>query len=189
MPTAEAQPSNSLRWLIIAVAVVVAGSLIGWALYRGLSTPKVIGVKDIRTSVVNLGKTVRVVNPVDVGLTSLRVDKVIRGEAATAIVGQVDAATHERLAVQLTVCADSRFSPNGTVAMHVETSHGDLIFPDPSTAATSLLNAAFSHPSCEHRILGFTVARTAKLSRFTYLQFPYLRANWRLSAPSNGSRS
>lgn len=185
----QGKPRNHLRWLIIGVAVVIAGSFISLKLFAKFSTEPVRGMQDISRTLLDVGKEIRVVNPVDRGLTSVTVTKVVRGAPAIPLVGRAEDAAHERVAVAMLVCAGQPFSPNGTVAMHLETQHGSSIFPDPSTATNSLLNTEFSSNRCKRTVLGFTVRVTTHLSRFTYLQFPYLSANWRISAPSGGQRS
>gem|GEM_PF-3740565 len=183
------RPRNHLRWLIIGVAVVIVGSFLGLKIADRLSTSNPRGLSDIPTRSANLGKSIRVTNPIDVGLTSMAATSVVRGSAATALVGRAEDAVHDRVAVELRVCAGQPFSPNGTVAMFLETSRGLAIFPDPSTQQDSLLNTEFAGTTCKRTILGFTVKTSTRIERFSYLQFPYLRANWKITAPSIGSRS
>jgi hypothetical protein len=183
------RPKNHLRWLIIGVAVVVVGSFLGLKIADRLSTSQPRGLADIVTKSGSLGKAVNVANPIDEGLTSLTVIKVVRGSAASSLVGQAEDAAHDRVAVELRVCAGQPFSPSGTVAMFLETSRGAAVFPDPATTRDSLLNTEFPETACKRTVLGFTVKTATRVERFSYLQFPYLRANWKIPAPSSGPRS
>ena len=189
LPPPPASQKNHLRLLIIGVAVVIAGSFIGAKVFSSLATKQTLTMKEVPTKTVGLGKLVTVKNPIDRGLETIRVTKVVRGSAATSVVGQAQDLNHHRVAVFLTVCADDRFNPNGTAAIWLDGLKGAPIFPDPSTAANSLLNTHFDKQRCHDVVLGYGVPATQKIRQVTYSQFPYIRAHWNIPARSTGSTS
>jgi len=189
LPPPPASQKNHLRLLIIGVAVVIAGSFIGAKVFSLLATKQTLTMKEVPTKTVGLGKLVTVKNPIDRGLETIRVTKVVRGSAATSVVGQAQDLNHHRVAVFLTVCADDRFNPNGTAAIWLDGLKGAQIFPDPSTAANSLLNTHFDKQRCHDVVLGYGVPATQKIRQVTYSQFPYIRAHWNIPARSTGSTS
>jgi hypothetical protein len=182
------RPSNALRWLIIGVTAVAVIALIVVKASSTFLKPKVVTANDVPTMTVRLGTLLNVANPIDQGLRSLSVSTVRRGDAASLLVGRAEDGAHERVAISMKACADQRFQPNGTVAMWLATKRGQQIFPDPSTATTSLLNAKFTG-GCQNVVLGYTVRRSDHLRFVVYGQFPYLTAKWKIPARSIGSRS
>ena len=179
-----------LRLFMIGMSVVFAGSLfIGAKVFSSLATKQTLTMKEVPTKTVGVGKLVTVKNPIDRGLETIRVTKVVRGSAATSVVGQAEDLNHHRVAVFLTVCADDRFNPNGTAAIWLDGLKGAQIFPDPSTAANSLLNTHFDKQRCHDVVLGYGVPATQKIRQVTYSQFPYIRAHWNIPARSTGSTS
>ena len=174
--------SKRSTWVRLGIVVVTILAVLGFkALISSDSTQ--LDLTNFPPKVVHLGTKVKVTNPVDLGLQSLKVTSVsrFRHEAVAPLADLVQ--------VTVVACTDGTWSPTGTVAISLQLQKHEPVPPDPSTSSKSLLNLHQTTPGCADRVLAFSSPPKEKVTGVTYTALPYLNVRWQVDASAIALRS
>ncbi len=189
-PVADQRDGSELRrgqskrstWVRLGIVVVTILAILGFkALISSDSTQ--LDLTNFPPKVVHLGAKVKVANPVDLGLQSLKVMSVSRYRHESVI------PVADLVKVTVVACTDGTWSPTGTVAISLQLQKHEPVSPNPSTSSNSLLNLHQTTPGCADRVLAFSIPPKEKVTGVTYTALPYLKVRWQVPASAIAWRS